>query len=203
MEDAETQEPGDITNEEEEERLVAQQLLSLGISKDQEADRFTPLASQSRFVPPEEEERPTTPEFPSFLNTPTSFPSEFIPSPAIPLGLIPPTHQTATLPPPAISPSLAFPAAVFPKPPILQSPDTPTLPPAPAVQSYFPPNPPLLAPIPITPIPPISSLPVVETLDPSVIAKIQKHAKWAISALNYDDLVTARKELKAALQLLG
>lgn len=40
-------------------------------------------------------------------------------------------------------------------------------------------------------------------LDPSVIATIQKHAKWAISALNYDDLDTARKELRLALELLG
>jgi len=36
-----------------------------------------------------------------------------------------------------------------------------------------------------------------------IIAKAQKHAKWAISALNYDDVETAVKELRGALKLLG
>lgn len=40
-------------------------------------------------------------------------------------------------------------------------------------------------------------------LDPSVVSRIQKHLKWSGSALNYDDYDTARKELKAALLLLG
>jgi vacuolar protein sorting-associated protein VTA1 len=30
-----------------------------------------------------------------------------------------------------------------------------------------------------------------------------KHAKWAISALNFEDSSTAVKELRAALQALG
>lgn len=34
------------------------------------------------------------------------------------------------------------------------------------------------------------------------IAKIQKHAKFAISALNYEDIRTAKKELQESLQLL-
>ena len=34
------------------------------------------------------------------------------------------------------------------------------------------------------------------------IARIQKHAKWAISALNYEDLATARKEFLMALEIL-
>lgn len=41
------------------------------------------------------------------------------------------------------------------------------------------------------------------TVDPTTIANAQKHAKWAISALNYEDLETARKELRLALQLIG
>lgn len=40
-------------------------------------------------------------------------------------------------------------------------------------------------------------------MDPMIVATIQKHAKWAISALNYDDFDTARKELRAALGMLG
>jgi vacuolar protein sorting-associated protein VTA1 len=35
-----------------------------------------------------------------------------------------------------------------------------------------------------------------------LVASAQKHAKFAISALNYDDITTAVKELKAALELL-
>jgi vacuolar protein sorting-associated protein VTA1 len=35
------------------------------------------------------------------------------------------------------------------------------------------------------------------------VAKAQKHARWAISALNFEDADTAVKELKAALQTLG
>jgi vacuolar protein sorting-associated protein VTA1 len=31
----------------------------------------------------------------------------------------------------------------------------------------------------------------------------QKHAKWAISALNFEDVPTAVKELRIALQNLG
>jgi vacuolar protein sorting-associated protein VTA1 len=35
------------------------------------------------------------------------------------------------------------------------------------------------------------------------IAKAQKHARWAISALNFEDADTAVKELRAALKTLG
>lgn len=45
--------------------------------------------------------------------------------------------------------------------------------------------------------------PEPSTVDPVTIEKAQKHAKWAISALNYEDLETARLELKKALSLLG
>ena len=31
----------------------------------------------------------------------------------------------------------------------------------------------------------------------------QKHAKWAISALNFEDVPTAVRELRKALELLG
>jgi hypothetical protein len=42
-----------------------------------------------------------------------------------------------------------------------------------------------------------------ETLDPETVAKAQKHAKFAISALNFEDLDTARKELRNALEMLS
>lgn len=40
-------------------------------------------------------------------------------------------------------------------------------------------------------------------LTPLIIAKAQKHSRFAISALDYDDAETAKKELRAALALLG
>ena len=42
-----------------------------------------------------------------------------------------------------------------------------------------------------------------ETLDPETVAKAQRHAKFAISALNFEDLETARKELRKALEILS
>jgi vacuolar protein sorting-associated protein VTA1 len=39
--------------------------------------------------------------------------------------------------------------------------------------------------------------------DDETVAKAQKHARWAISALNFEDVDTAVRELRAALQTLG
>jgi vacuolar protein sorting-associated protein VTA1 len=40
-------------------------------------------------------------------------------------------------------------------------------------------------------------------LSPSIIAKAQKHCRFAISALDYEDAAQAKKELRAALAALG
>lgn len=40
-------------------------------------------------------------------------------------------------------------------------------------------------------------------VDEAAMAEAQKHAKWAISALNFEDVPTAIKELRKALELLG
>ncbi|KAG8848526.1 hypothetical protein FRB91_010734 [Serendipita sp. 411] len=40
-------------------------------------------------------------------------------------------------------------------------------------------------------------------LDPETLGKVQKHTKFALSALNFDDLETAREELKKALRMLS
>lgn len=39
--------------------------------------------------------------------------------------------------------------------------------------------------------------------DEEAIMKAQKHARWAISALNFEDVKTAVKELRGALESLG
>lgn len=60
--------------------------------------------------------------------------------------------------------------------------------------------------------PPVPSAPVLEdapvvrkvpTVDAGAIELAQKHAKWAISALDYEDVATAVKELNLALHKLG
>ena len=40
-------------------------------------------------------------------------------------------------------------------------------------------------------------------MDDASISKAEKHAKWAISALNFDDVPTAIRELRNALETLG
>lgn len=55
---------------------------------------------------------------------------------------------------------------------------------------------------------PTSSAPQQSTTSPVVVdeeamAKAQKHARWAISALNFEDVNTAIKELRSALETLG
>jgi vacuolar protein sorting-associated protein VTA1 len=45
--------------------------------------------------------------------------------------------------------------------------------------------------------------PLPSTIDPTAMAQAQKYAKFAISALNYEDVDTARRELQKALQLIG
>ncbi|KAK4231090.1 vacuolar protein sorting-associated protein vts1 [Podospora fimiseda] len=53
--------------------------------------------------------------------------------------------------------------------------------------------------------PPASYTPVQPSaaVDEAAMANAQKHAKWAISALNFEDVPTAVKELRKALELLG
>lgn len=91
--------------------------------------------------------------------------------------------------------------------------DTPSAPSRPPVNDA----PPRSAPAPSAPpAPPIQSYddndldaqveewqPEPSTLDPTIVASAQKHAKWAISALNYEDVETARLELRKALELIG
>lgn len=90
----------------------------------------------------------------------------------------------------------------------------PTLPPPPVVPN-FPPAPPMSSyPVrvphtihpPAPPPPPVVDSTITQTpeeLTPQMIGRVQKHCKFAISALDYEDAEQARKELRAALKLLG
>ncbi|KAJ7446490.1 Vta1 like-domain-containing protein [Mycena galericulata] len=94
-------------------------------------------------------------------------------------------------------------------------PSAPPLPPAPGgIYGSAPPLPPHV-PTPVVPPPPTFVAaptllsppppppePEVE-LTPAIIAKAQKHCRFAISALDYEDAEQARRELRAALAVLG
>ncbi|KAI5451314.1 hypothetical protein NCC49_001909 [Naganishia albida] len=85
------------------------------------------------------------------------------------------------------------------EPPTIHLPSTPAF--VPASQSTLPSAPTTPArpqPAPSAPVEPHYP----DSLDSKSIEKCQKHARWAISALDYEDLETARKELRQALALL-
>ncbi|KAL5345441.1 hypothetical protein ACLOAV_009814 [Pseudogymnoascus australis] len=90
-----------------------------------------------------------------------------------------------------------------------QSPPQPQAPaPAPAQAAYdAPPVSTIAAPVGSTlPPRPVASAPrpqAAVVLDDVAVAKAQKHARWAISALNFEDSETAIRELRAALETLG
>ncbi|GAA5920009.1 hypothetical protein JCM1841_000374 [Sporobolomyces salmonicolor] len=143
----------------------------------------------------EDPSRSVTPSFPSFLDTPQTSShalsgQSYIPTPP---EHVPESHQTSNLAPPAAhlsSQPPAFPSAVFPSAPSL--PPQPPQPPVDYGHEVVPPPPPAA---------PVETQ--QDNFDPAEVAKMQKHARWAISALNYEDYETARKELRLALAMLG
>ncbi|KAF1932017.1 DUF605-domain-containing protein [Didymella exigua CBS 183.55] len=125
-------------------------------------------------------------------------------------------YQTPSSPPPAAQPPLAPPLNPFASPsqqpqqhfaaPSSQPPQQPYHMPqatAPSKQySSAPGQNPYAQPA-ATPPPAASSSQGPFRDDEESIREAQKHAKWAISALNFDDAATAVKELRIALQALG
>ncbi|KAJ5921686.1 Vacuolar protein sorting-associate Vta1 N-terminal [Penicillium verhagenii] len=74
-------------------------------------------------------------------------------------------------------------------------------PPSPVAHNPAPSGPPLFN-HPAAPSPAASSQPS-HSVDDNSITLAQKHARWAVSALTFDDVETAIKELKASLKFLG
>ncbi|KAF2266071.1 DUF605-domain-containing protein [Lojkania enalia] len=114
-------------------------------------------------------------------------------------------YRNSTSPPPAPQPSHPpnhppFHHSFQPQPPGLASPP----PPQPPQQHYqFPQQPPQsIHPQPIPAVPQTMHQGSFKTDEESVV-EAQKHAKWAISALNFEDVNTAVKELRIALRSLG
>jgi vacuolar protein sorting-associated protein VTA1 len=104
-------------------------------------------------------------------------------------------------------------AAPISPPPMQQSPSYTTYPtehpqqplPPPPQSYYYPPQQPS-APQPPPQAPSYQHVPIEQDhliYDEEAIAKAQKHARWAISALNFEDVKTAVKELRGALESLG
>lgn len=148
---------------------------------------------------------PAAPTGPSLPSAPSTFASKAPAPDHNPLSPpehqhIPPSVPTQSLPPqpyvqsPAVPPPSQPPTYTQTRPPVVYAP--------PANQPH--PPPPVIA----QPLPPqqIQTSAPIQTnvvLDEEAIMKAQKHARWAISALNFEDVPTAIKELQGALAVLG
>ncbi|CDH49572.1 late endosome to vacuole transport-relatedprotein [Lichtheimia corymbifera JMRC:FSU:9682] len=177
--------------------------------EEREADEIVAAAASGTLD--EDTDMPTQPpssisEFPS---PPSNFTAPLQPSPPSPENVKSSTpvsgnsNPTPTPPPPPPS-NVSHSSSPAPQPPTQASPPPP---PPPQQQPQQPPShqpapAPMAAPAPVPaaqqPPPPPPTL-----VDPAAIASAQKHAKWAISALNYDDIKTARTQLLDALKDLG
>ena len=132
---------------------------------------------------------------PDFLH---SFPPPSVNEPNVPLSSSASIQSYGPANPRASAPS------VPPQPPFAprQAPTTTKQPlPAPGIAAKQAPQPRQAAPVPSAPSS-ISGQANYLT-DEEAILKAQKHARWAISALNFEDTTTAVKELKGALEALG
>lgn len=141
------------------------------------------------------------------------------------LGIPSPSSHIPGMPPFASPPDAASTPQDFyrsiPPPPASASASAPTPPIVPPQQPYVPPQAPTSAAsshysrpsqptVPVATPTPSSQAPYntsnVSTgynTDDMAMAQAQKHAKWAISALNFEDVSTAVKELQDALAVLG
>lgn len=134
----------------------------------------TPPPAPSSFAPPSAPSAPSAP----------SGPPTFAPSPSTTAAVAPPP---AFSPPPAVAtPKTMPPPAVVPRPVV------------PAPTSFG-----SSAAAPTAPIGLGQQAPATFTADDAAMAQAQKHAKWAISALNFEDVPTAVRELRRALETLG
>ncbi|KAM3086184.1 hypothetical protein ACMFMG_000322 [Clarireedia jacksonii] len=166
------------------------------------------------------------PEVPTFTSEPRDSTLRTAPAPedhTFDLGL----PDTSKLGAPGVSPGMtpspdfqSFPPPILPgEQPSAPGPqdfyrqDPPSTYPPPNQQPIFQPPPPQVqhnsyaaarAPLPAPSAPsPAQSISQQLNTDDESIAKAQKHARFAISALNFEDAATAVKELRAALQTLG
>ena len=135
--------------------------------------RLTSIGAASLISPDTAMQRPSSPSHLILQNSAAPDASYLAGSPYASAPPLPPPPPAPPLPPPPSAPPL------------------PSPPSASYVQIPRPPPPP-----PREPSPP-------PELTPGLIAKAQKHCRFAISSLDYEDIQQARKELHAALAILG
>lgn len=136
------------------------------------------------------------------------------PSDPTSLPSAPPTDHAPTLPPPPTS-DLGTPSAPAAPSPVGGAPKLPTVPQddarSPPVHVIAPSAPPAPSPAPTAPpartahVAPTAPPPADErecALSVTEIAKVQKLSRWASSALDYEDVDTARTHLRDALRIL-
>lgn len=187
----------DVEGATSDEELVRDPLLN-GSSPSQVP--FLPFASESR---PAVFESSSPPKERPVIYTPTT--REYVPPVPPPPTILPSISPPRGSPPqtrargPSIS-SQELPLGFVPSspvpPPMIPPPPMPTIyVPSSPLRKTLPPPSPTLIPTPL----PLNDF----QLTPTIIAKTQKHCRFAISSLDYEDAEQARKELRAALALLG
>ena len=149
------------------------------------------LSQSGAFAPqPARRQSPTLPSTHHGHFLPQPAPSSSFNQPQIPPNFAP--DPTPRQPVPQAPPQLYHPAALPPQPPVHAALTSPF--PAPTYPSTAPPPP---------PPPPATPVAAAVAVDDVAIMQAQKHARWAISALNFEDVGTAVRELKGALEVLG
>ncbi|CAG8060494.1 unnamed protein product [Penicillium olsonii] len=151
--------------------------------------------------------QPVTPEIPSVpQNAPGTLPQAnfnhdqagglSLPSTPAAIGSTPKLPDTPTafqsFPPPPTDTTASDPASFYDAPPSNPTPPpaAPTFVPSPAVHA------------PVAPEPYVPTQPS-HGVDDNSVQLAQKHARWAVSALTFDDVDTAIKELRNSLRYLG
>ena len=137
----------------------------------------SPPVSQSAFSPPPAQYQQPAPP-PAFVSSPP------------PTAAVAPPPATGTPRPNYMN---AAPSSHLASRPVIPPPTAPVATPGYGAPSYGTPQPP----------PPQAPPQRGFVPDDKDIAEAQKHARWAISALNFEDVPTAVKELRIALQSLG
>lgn len=158
------------------------------------------------------------PELPSPISPPSQHATNYPPGaggPSAPAWSPTPPPAASAFPPPSgpSAPPAAFSPSYSPAPPPISPPSTQNF-------SSMPPPPPNVSRpvVPPTPIPASSreaptapggfsqvpqQVSLSFTADDMAMSQAQKHARWAISALNFEDVPTAVSELRRALEALG
>lgn len=161
-----------------------------------EAGESSSAAAGQPPPPPPEEYFPQVPSAPAHGDAPPSWPAS---APGMPPEA-PPSSGSQIPPQPSPHIPTKLPPQFAPPPPEPTIPSAAPPPPQPAVPAWTPPAP---VPVPTQQAPPPPAAAAAAPMHYKDLNQAQKHAKWAISALNFEDVPTAVQELRNALAMLG